>query len=178
MLTPEAFNALLKTLEEPPAHVVFIFATTDLHKVPATILSRCQRYDFKRLALPHLVEGLRRVAAGEGVDAEEEALQEPSTRRGGARPVQRLRSGPDVEAGEGQVADEVERGHVREEARPGDRQEVVVQRERPQGREPDAPDVERPVPPDEPVLVALRDRLRWFDTDSAATAPALELASL
>lgn len=74
MLTPEAFNALLKTLEEPPAHVVFIFATTDLHKVPATILSRCQRYDFKRLALPHLVEGLRRVAAGEGVDAEEEAL--------------------------------------------------------------------------------------------------------
>lgn len=74
MLTPEAFNALLKTLEEPPAHVVFIFATTDLHKVPATILSRCQRYDFKRLAVPHLLEGLRKVATGEGIDAEEEAL--------------------------------------------------------------------------------------------------------
>lgn len=74
MLTPEAFNALLKTLEEPPAHVVFIFATTDLHKVPATILSRCQRYDFKRLTHAQLMEGLRKVAAAEGVAAEEEAL--------------------------------------------------------------------------------------------------------
>ena len=49
MLTTEAFNALLKTLEEPPPHVIFIFATTEIHKVPATILSRCQRFDFKRL---------------------------------------------------------------------------------------------------------------------------------
>lgn len=74
MLTTEAFNALLKTLEEPPSHVVFIFATTDLHKVPATILSRCQRYDFKRLAMPELVEGLKNVVAGESVTAEEAAL--------------------------------------------------------------------------------------------------------
>jgi len=49
MLTPEAFNALLKTLEEPPAHVKFIFATTEAHKVPPTIMSRCQRFDFKRI---------------------------------------------------------------------------------------------------------------------------------
>lgn len=49
MLTTEAFNALLKTLEEPPAHVVFILATTEVHKVPVTIQSRCQRYDFKRI---------------------------------------------------------------------------------------------------------------------------------
>lgn len=75
MLTPEAFNALLKTLEEPPAHVVFIFATTDLHKVPATILSRCQRYDFKRLTLPQIIDGLRKVTAAEGIAAEEAALE-------------------------------------------------------------------------------------------------------
>ncbi|MGI6149776.1 MAG: DNA polymerase III subunit gamma/tau [Firmicutes bacterium] len=74
MLTTEAFNALLKTLEEPPAHVVFIFATTDLHKVPATILSRCQRYDFKRLTVQQLMAGLKKVAAGEGIEADEAAL--------------------------------------------------------------------------------------------------------
>ena len=54
MLTKEAFNALLKTLEEPPAHVVFIFATTEPHKIPITILSRCQRYDFKKISLKDL----------------------------------------------------------------------------------------------------------------------------
>jgi DNA polymerase-3 subunit gamma/tau len=74
MLTPEAFNALLKTLEEPPAHVVFIFATTDLHKVPATILSRCQRYDFKRLNHAQLMEGLKKVASAEGIAADEAGL--------------------------------------------------------------------------------------------------------
>ena len=73
MLTPEAFNALLKTLEEPP-HVVFIFATTDLHKVPATILSRCQRYDFKRLNHAQLMEGLKKVASAEGIAADEAGL--------------------------------------------------------------------------------------------------------
>ena len=51
MLTTESFNALLKTLEEPPEHVVFIFATTDIHKVPLTIISRCQRFDFRRVDL-------------------------------------------------------------------------------------------------------------------------------
>src|SRR4030066_1036676 len=56
MLTREAFNALLKTLEEPPAHVKFIFATTDPHKLPATVQSRCQRYDFRRIPLRMVVE--------------------------------------------------------------------------------------------------------------------------
>ncbi|MEN6439405.1 MAG: DNA polymerase III subunit gamma/tau [Syntrophobacter sp.] len=66
MLTAEAFNALLKTLEEPPPHVVFIFATTEPHKIPATILSRCQRFDFRRMVLSALVEHLRRIIEGEG----------------------------------------------------------------------------------------------------------------
>ncbi len=66
MLTAEAFNALLKTLEEPPPHVVFIFATTEPHKIPSTILSRCQRFDFRRITLPMLVEHLRRITSQEG----------------------------------------------------------------------------------------------------------------
>ncbi|MFQ6091204.1 MAG: DNA polymerase III subunit gamma/tau [bacterium] len=60
MLTDPAFNALLKTLEEPPGHVVFIFATTAPHRVPATILSRCQRFDFRRISTRELVETLTR----------------------------------------------------------------------------------------------------------------------
>ncbi|MGC9963871.1 MAG: DNA polymerase III subunit gamma/tau [Syntrophobacteraceae bacterium] len=68
MLTPEAFNALLKTLEEPPSHVIFIFATTEPHKIPATILSRCQRFDFRRLGLQQIVEHLRRITSQEGAD--------------------------------------------------------------------------------------------------------------
>ena len=67
MLTKEAFNALLKTLEEPPAHVVFIFATTEAHKVLPTILSRCQRYDFKRIGLSDIVGRLREIADKEGI---------------------------------------------------------------------------------------------------------------
>ncbi len=74
MLTAEAFNALLKTLEEPPAHVVFILATTEAHKVPATIQSRCQRYDFKRITVAEIKERLSFVAAEMGIEAEEEAL--------------------------------------------------------------------------------------------------------
>ena len=66
MLTTEAFNALLRTLEEPPAHVIFIFATTEAHKIPLTILSRCQRLDFHRVALPAIVERLQEVADREG----------------------------------------------------------------------------------------------------------------
>ena len=58
MLTLHAFNALLKTLEEPPAHVKFMFATTETHKVPVTILSRCQRFDFKKIPLAQVVEHL------------------------------------------------------------------------------------------------------------------------
>ncbi len=68
MLTTEAFNALLKTLEEPPPHVIFIFATTEPHKIPATILSRCQRFDFRRLSVLQIVEHLRRITSQEGAD--------------------------------------------------------------------------------------------------------------
>ena len=74
MLTTEAFNALLKTLEEPPAHVVFVFATTEAHKVPETILSRCQRYNFRRIPAAAIVEELKIAIAEEGVKAEESAL--------------------------------------------------------------------------------------------------------
>jgi DNA polymerase III subunit gamma/tau len=65
MLTTEAFNALLKTLEEPPEHVLFFFATTEPHKIPATILSRCQRFDFRRISTQELVEHLRHISAEE-----------------------------------------------------------------------------------------------------------------
>ncbi|MEW5722986.1 MAG: DNA polymerase III subunit gamma/tau [Thermodesulfobacteriota bacterium] len=75
MLTKEAFNALLKTLEEPPAHVVFIFATTETHKVLPTILSRCQRYDFHRLDLAEIVGRLEEIARAEGLEAETGAFR-------------------------------------------------------------------------------------------------------
>lgn len=74
MLTTEAFNALLKTLEEPPSHVHFMFATTELHKVPVTILSRCQRYELKRLNHHELAAHFKRLASDEGVQIESEAL--------------------------------------------------------------------------------------------------------
>ena len=74
MLSTSAFNALLKTLEEPPAHVKFIFATTEPHKVPITILSRCQRFDFKRILLPRLIERLRFIAGEEGISISDAAL--------------------------------------------------------------------------------------------------------
>ncbi|PID77250.1 MAG: hypothetical protein CSB24_02435 [Deltaproteobacteria bacterium] len=76
MLTTEAFNALLKTLEEPPKHVYFMFATTELHKIPITILSRCQRYELKRIAADDLQAHFRKLAADEGVNIEEKALQQ------------------------------------------------------------------------------------------------------
>ena len=74
MLSNSAFNALLKTLEEPPEHVKFIFATTDPHKLPATVHSRCQRYDFKRVPLRLVVEQLGKITAAEGVRISEAAL--------------------------------------------------------------------------------------------------------
>jgi DNA polymerase-3 subunit gamma/tau len=74
MLTNESFNALLKTLEEPPAHVIFIFATTDIHKVPSTILSRCQRYDFRRLTMDEIKSHLANIAKSENVEFEDDAL--------------------------------------------------------------------------------------------------------
>ena len=74
MLTLPAFNALLKTLEEPPAHVKFIFATTEPQKVPVTILSRCQRFDFRRIPVAQIVDQLRKICAAEGIEASEEGL--------------------------------------------------------------------------------------------------------
>ncbi len=74
MLSTGAFNALLKTLEEPPSYVIFILATTEAHKIPVTILSRCQRYDFKRLTNKDIVERLNELADKEGIEAEERAF--------------------------------------------------------------------------------------------------------
>jgi DNA polymerase-3 subunit gamma/tau len=74
MLSNSAFNALLKTLEEPPAHVKFIFATTDPHKLPATVQSRCQRYDFRRIPLQLVVDRLREIAAADGLTVSDRAL--------------------------------------------------------------------------------------------------------
>lgn len=74
MLSNSAFNALLKTLEEPPAHVVFIFATTELHKIPATILSRCQHYNFRRIPRGEVIQRLRHVVEREGLVVEDRSL--------------------------------------------------------------------------------------------------------
>ena len=76
MLTAEAYNALLKTLEEPPPHIIFILATTEAHKVPATIISRCQRFDFHRLPLAAVVSRLEHICQQEGIQIEAAALQE------------------------------------------------------------------------------------------------------
>ncbi|MDF2670522.1 MAG: polymerase [Paenibacillus sp.] len=75
MLTTEAFNALLKTLEEPPGHVMFILATTEPHRLPATILSRCQRFDFRRVSLEEQISRIEYICGQEGVTAEPEAVQ-------------------------------------------------------------------------------------------------------
>jgi DNA polymerase-3 subunit gamma/tau len=84
MLTAPAFNALLKTLEEPPPHVKFIFATTEVQKIPVTILSRCQRFDFATIGAGKLLDRLREVVAGEGMQADEEALELIARRAGGS----------------------------------------------------------------------------------------------
>lgn len=74
MLSVSAFNALLKTLEEPPSYLIFILATTEAHKIPLTILSRCQRYDFKRIGVDTIAQRLRELLDMEGIEAEERAL--------------------------------------------------------------------------------------------------------
>lgn len=74
MLTTEAFNALLKTLEEPPGHVLFILATTEPHKLPSTIISRCQRFAFRRIAMNRIAEGLQRICDAQGIEADAPAL--------------------------------------------------------------------------------------------------------
>ena len=84
MLSPGAFNALLKTLEEPPEYVIFILATTEVHKIPVTILSRCQRYDFRRLPLETLKDQLSDVLRKEGIEAEEEAVAYLAARADGS----------------------------------------------------------------------------------------------
>lgn len=76
MLTVGAFNALLKTLEEPPGHIIFILATTEPHKIPATILSRCQRFDFKRIAPKKIVERLKYISQVENINITDDALYE------------------------------------------------------------------------------------------------------
>lgn len=75
MLSIGAFNALLKTLEEPPSYVIFILATTEVHKIPITILSRCQRYDFRRITIDTITDRLRELMDQEGVQVEEKALR-------------------------------------------------------------------------------------------------------
>lgn len=84
MLTTEAFNALLKTLEEPPAHVVFILATTEYHKIPATILSRCQQYSFKLIQYPLIMERLREISKTEGIQISTAALEQVVFSSGGS----------------------------------------------------------------------------------------------
>jgi DNA polymerase III subunit gamma/tau len=84
MLTKEAFNALLKTLEEPPPHAIFIFATTEPHKVLPTILSRVQRFDFKRISVGEIVERLRSIAQEESIQIDEESLHVIAKRADGA----------------------------------------------------------------------------------------------
>jgi len=74
MLTTAAFNALLKILEEPPPHLIFVFATTEIHKVPSTIISRCQRFDFKRMAIASIVEQLSKISKKQNVGIDEESL--------------------------------------------------------------------------------------------------------
>lgn len=86
MLTQAAFNALLKTLEEPPKYVVFILATTEVHKIPATILSRCQRFDFKNIDLEDIKSNIKRIAEKENLDIDDQAIHAiATTAEGGMR---------------------------------------------------------------------------------------------
>ena len=84
MLSQSAFNAFLKTLEEPPAHAIFILATTEKHKILPTILSRCQTYDFNRISIPDMVRTLRSIAAKEGVTIDDESLHVIASKADGA----------------------------------------------------------------------------------------------
>jgi DNA polymerase-3 subunit gamma/tau len=74
MLSTAAFNALLKTLEEPPPHAIFVLATTEIHKIPATVLSRCQRHEFRRVPIDEIVKNLKTIIASENIQADDEAL--------------------------------------------------------------------------------------------------------
>jgi DNA polymerase-3 subunit gamma/tau len=74
MLSNQAFNALLKTLEEPPPHAIFVLATTEIHKIPATVLSRCQRHEFRRVPVDEIVTNLKKIARAENIPADDDAL--------------------------------------------------------------------------------------------------------
>jgi DNA polymerase-3 subunit gamma/tau len=84
MLTKEAFNALLKTLEEPPTHVIFMFATTEIHRVPATILSRCQRFDFKRIPTNTIIKHIQKMCTTDKIEIEKDALLEIAKKSDGS----------------------------------------------------------------------------------------------
>ena len=104
MLSKSAFNALLKTLEEPPEHVKFLFATTEVGKVPVTVLSRCQRFDLRRIPADKLAAHFAEVSAAEGVEVEPEALGDDRAGRGrlGARRALDPRPGDRPRRGRGQ----------------------------------------------------------------------------
>ncbi len=74
MLSTPAFNALLKTLEEPPPHAIFVLATTEIHKIPATVLSRCQRHEFRRVPVDEIVTNLKKIVKAESIQADDDAL--------------------------------------------------------------------------------------------------------
>ncbi|MBI3831184.1 MAG: DNA polymerase III subunit gamma/tau [Planctomycetes bacterium] len=110
MLTTEAWNAFLKTLEEPPAHVKFVFATTDPDKIPETILSRCQRFDLRRIGLADIVKRLKQICDEEDIKATTGALERiASISKGGLRDAEGMLDQA-VNLGEGKVDEEVVRG--------------------------------------------------------------------
>ena len=91
MLSTQAFNALLKTLEEPPPHAIFVLATTEIHKIPATVLSRCQRHEFRRVPVDEIVNNLRKIVESENIQADDDALiQIARQSAGGMRDAQSL----------------------------------------------------------------------------------------
>jgi len=83
MLSPSAFNALLKTIEEPPSYVIFVLCTTEIHKVPLTIISRCERFDFRRISIADIVKKLRYIADAEKVEVDDEVLEAAARKSGG-----------------------------------------------------------------------------------------------
>ena len=118
MLTDAAFNAFLKTLEEPPPHVLFIFATTEPHRLPITVLSRCQRYDFGRIPAPVIRDNLRAIVDSEGVAADENALLRiAQASEGGLRDAQSmldqcLAAGPVTEESVSDMLGALDEGHL------------------------------------------------------------------
>ncbi len=113
-LTKEAANALLKTLEEPPLHAVFVLATTEFHKVPSTIVSRCQHFEFKKLTLPEIVSRLEKISQSEGVKIEKQALELLAVNSGGALRDAEGMLEQAITFARGQGADIISANHLRE----------------------------------------------------------------